>query len=177
VPFSPPSARLAGHGRVPAALAREIAADPTGTWQRLVTDDTGRLLDCGRTRYRPPARLREFIVAATANASSPAAIVAANTARSIISSPGNTVATDEHNLVCLCPRHHHPKHDTTWTIERLTDDTLRWTSPSGRIHLNEPATYPIDRTPDSVIPNDTNNDDEADRPRRRRSPETPDATR
>jgi len=35
---------LAGHGPIPAALARRIAADDTGTWRRLVTDERGQLL-------------------------------------------------------------------------------------------------------------------------------------
>jgi len=52
---------LAGYGPIPAALARAIAADPTGTWRRLVTDPAGRLLDFGRTTYRPPAALADHV--------------------------------------------------------------------------------------------------------------------
>lgn len=52
---------LAGYGPIPAALARAIAADPTGTWRRLVTDPTGRLLDYGRTTYRPPTALADHV--------------------------------------------------------------------------------------------------------------------
>jgi hypothetical protein len=44
---------LDGHGPIPAVLARRLAADPSGTWRRLVTDPLGRLVDYGRTRYRP----------------------------------------------------------------------------------------------------------------------------
>jgi hypothetical protein len=54
---------LDGHGPVPATLARALAADPSGTWRRLVTDDVGRLLDYGRRTYRPPAGLRDHVVA------------------------------------------------------------------------------------------------------------------
>ena len=46
---------LAGHGPIPAALARAIAADPTGTWRRLVTDEHGNLADISSNTYRPPA--------------------------------------------------------------------------------------------------------------------------
>jgi Domain of unknown function (DUF222) len=45
---------LDGHGPIPASLARRLAADPTGTWRRLLTDDTGRLLAVDRRTYRPP---------------------------------------------------------------------------------------------------------------------------
>jgi hypothetical protein len=54
---------LAGHGPIPASVARRIAADPTGTWHRLITDPTGRLIDYGTTTYRPPADLTRFVTA------------------------------------------------------------------------------------------------------------------
>jgi hypothetical protein len=55
---------LAGCGPIPASVARRIAADETGTWRRLVTDPlTGQLLDYGRTTYRPPRDLAEFVMA------------------------------------------------------------------------------------------------------------------
>src|SRR6266511_96609 len=53
-------AELAGYGPIPAQVARELAAD--GTWRRLLTDPvSGHLLDYGRTTYRPPAALADFI--------------------------------------------------------------------------------------------------------------------
>ncbi len=55
---------LTGYGPIPAAVARRIAADPTGTWRRLVTDPlSGRLLDYARSVYRPPADLADFVIA------------------------------------------------------------------------------------------------------------------
>ncbi|WP_343943790.1 HNH endonuclease, partial [Pseudonocardia zijingensis] len=51
---------LAGHGPIPAELAREIASD--ATLKRLVFDPlSGALLDHGRTTYRPPAALADFV--------------------------------------------------------------------------------------------------------------------
>ncbi|MDT7598871.1 MAG: hypothetical protein QOK26_948, partial [Pseudonocardiales bacterium] len=53
-------AELAGHGPIPADLAREIAAQ--GTWRRILTDPaTGALLDYGTTRYKPPPHLTAHI--------------------------------------------------------------------------------------------------------------------
>src|SRR5262249_16363841 len=53
-------ADLAGYGPIPADLARELAAE--GTWRRLVTDPlSGTLLDFGRTTYRPPVGLPDFV--------------------------------------------------------------------------------------------------------------------
>ena len=54
---------LDGHGPIPAALARRLADDPTGTWRRLVTDPLGKLIDYGRPVYEPPTALRDFVVA------------------------------------------------------------------------------------------------------------------
>ncbi|MQA09803.1 MAG: DUF222 domain-containing protein [Pseudonocardiaceae bacterium] len=53
---------LAGYGPIPAGIARKIAHYPHSTWRRLITDPaTGQLLDVGRTRYRPPAALNEYV--------------------------------------------------------------------------------------------------------------------
>ena len=55
---------LAGHGPIPASVARRLAADPTGTWRRLLTDPaTNTLLDYGHTTYRPPKDLTDHIIA------------------------------------------------------------------------------------------------------------------
>ncbi|MBX9243680.1 DUF222 domain-containing protein [Actinotalea ferrariae] len=55
-----PPPDLVGYGAIAPVTARALARD--GTWRRLVTDPlSGALLDVGRTRYRPPADLDEFI--------------------------------------------------------------------------------------------------------------------
>jgi hypothetical protein len=54
---------LDGHGPIPADLARRLAADPSGTWRRLVTDELGHLVDYGRTTYEPPTDLAQFVIA------------------------------------------------------------------------------------------------------------------
>ena len=47
---------LAGYGPIPAAVARDLAA--RGTWRRILTDPaSGRPVDYGTTRYRPPTHL------------------------------------------------------------------------------------------------------------------------
>jgi len=54
--------------------------------------------------------------------------------------------TNETNLLALCSRHHHGKHDAGWTPKRLPDGTIEWISPTGHRYVEEPATYPIDYT-------------------------------
>jgi hypothetical protein len=53
---------LVGHGAIPADLAREIASD--AVLKRLVYDPlSGTVLDHGRTTYRPPTGLADFVKA------------------------------------------------------------------------------------------------------------------
>jgi hypothetical protein len=53
---------IPGYGIIPAPLARQLAAD--GTWRRLVADpQTGHLIDCGRTRYRPTQQPTDYLLA------------------------------------------------------------------------------------------------------------------
>jgi hypothetical protein len=43
------------------------------------------------------------------------------------------------NLACFCVRHHTMKTETRWTVRQLPGGRLEWSSPSGRIHVDEPA--------------------------------------
>ena len=52
-------AELAGHGPIPASLARHIASGPNTVFQRIITDPTtGQVIELGRRRYRPESRAR-----------------------------------------------------------------------------------------------------------------------
>lgn len=53
---------LAHYGTIPGYLGRRLAAD--ANWVRFVTDPvTGALLDYGRTVYRPPQALADYVIA------------------------------------------------------------------------------------------------------------------
>jgi len=53
---------LEGHGPIPGEIARHIMADPNSVWRKVTCDPvSGAVLDVGRTRYRPPAALDEFV--------------------------------------------------------------------------------------------------------------------
>ncbi len=140
---------LAGHGPVPSALARALAADPTGTWRRLITDDEGTLIDYGRRRYRPTKPLEQFVRARDRECQFPGCHRGATRCEidhRVAWADGGPTNAD--NLICLCTRHHHAKHEGGWTVARLDDGTLRWTSPSGRVYDNDPARYPVGVIPD-----------------------------
>jgi len=138
---------LAGHGPIPASLARHIAADESGTWRRLVTDEVGRVVDYGRTRYRPPADLRDHVIARDGTCRFPGCYrPACRCELDHIIGWADGGCTNAANIVPVCCRHHHMKHDTDWTLTADPDGSYSWTSPTGRRHHVDPTVYPIDRT-------------------------------
>jgi hypothetical protein len=148
-------AELAGYGPIPASLALNLAFDQSGTWRRLVTDDLGHLIDYGRSSYRPPVALREYVIARDRTCRFPGCNRRADACEVdhvIAWSDGGT--TNKENLAPLCVRNHHCKHDTRWHAERLPDGSLDWTDPTGHHHLVPAATYPIDHTLDRVVSHD-----------------------
>ena len=140
---------LDGHGPIPAAIARALAFDPTGTWRRLLTDQTGQVVDAGRTVYKPPAPLERLIQTRDVTCRFPTCRRAA-----VRSEIDHIIAwldngpTDRENLHALCPRHHHLKHESGWTVQRLPDGTTRWRSPTGHTYDKPPDELPRDTTTD-----------------------------
>jgi hypothetical protein len=138
---------LAGYGPIPASMARDIAARPDSVWHRLVTDDHGRLLDYGRTTYRPPAALADHVRAFDQRCVFPGCTRRAQDCDlDHLTSWFDGGQTNPDNLAAECPRHHQMKHEHGWSVERLPDGTVRWTSPTGH-HYHRPLDpLPIDHT-------------------------------
>jgi hypothetical protein len=140
---------LVGYGPIPAELARRIAAD--GVWRRLVTDPlSGALLDYGRTTYRPPTALAEFVRARDVYCRHPGC-----RRRAIDSELDHTIAfseggeTCECNLHGSCGRHHHCRHDAPgWTVTQHPDATITWTTPTGHRYTSSPFDYRGEDEPD-----------------------------
>jgi len=148
-------AELAGYGPIPASLALNLAFDHTGTWRRLVTDDLGHLIDYGRSTYRPPAALRDYVIARDRTCRFPGCTRPADTCEvDHVTAWADGGPTNAANLAPLCTRSHHCKHDTHWHATRLPDGSLDWTDPTGHHHLVPPATYPVDHTLGIVVSDD-----------------------
>ena len=130
---------LAGHGPITAGQARVIAAD--GDLTRLICDPTtGALLDYGRTRYRPPDILRDFVHTRDRTCVTPGCRAPA--ARTDIDhvtpyQPGQSVGgpTDVDNLASLC-RHHHRAKDGGGSRLRHHPHTGHWTWTTPGTHLH-----------------------------------------
>jgi hypothetical protein len=141
---------LAGSGPIPAAVARRIAGDQTGTWRRLITDERGHLVDYGRTTYRPPKDLAEHVIARDRTCRYPHCNRQprhCDLEHAIPWEDGGE--TNAENLNAICSRHHHGKHEAGWQLNRRPNGSMEWTSPTGHRYVEEAATYPVDQTSDS----------------------------
>jgi hypothetical protein len=95
-----------------AAVARDLAA--AGTWRRILTDPaSGRPVDYGTTRYRPPEHLTGLVVTRDQTCQFPGCRVPAHRCdmeHGIPHDPVNGAGpTSENNLGAKCQRHHQVK--------------------------------------------------------------------
>jgi len=133
-------ADLDGYGPITAQTARRIAADPTGTWRRLLTDPaTGRLLEYGRTTYRAPADLTDYVIARDRRCTFPGCRRPARHCDLDHADPWCSGGdTCPHNLHALCRRHHRAKHDAGWRVEHREDGSYVWTAPTNHAYVIPP---------------------------------------
>lgn len=143
-------AQLAGHGAIPAWVAREIAADPASVWRRIVTDPlTGTPVDVGRRRYRPPKVTDEFVRVRDRECRFPGCHRPSQFGdldhAKEWSRDGETTAD---NLIGYCRRHHRLRHSPGW-LYKLNRETQHLTirTPSGQEFSSgpEPLHDPVRR--------------------------------
>lgn len=135
---------LDGHGPIPAADARRLAAD--GTWRRILTDPvTGAVLDVGRTRYAPPQHLVDHVTFRDRTCTWPGCDQPAVRCELDHRIPYPAGPTADHNLHPLCKQHHICKHHTPWRLRHTPTGTV-YTSPTGHTYATGPE------PPDDVDP-------------------------
>ena len=128
-----------GYGPVPAAIARELAANAPA-WRRFLTDTTGVLLDAGADSYRPSERLREHVAARDWTCTFPGCGRSACDADLDHIDNYDGTNTLPSNLHPLCRTHHRVKTHTDWTPQRRPDGTTEWTAPTGHTYQSTPET-------------------------------------
>ncbi|WP_404311353.1 HNH endonuclease [Agrococcus terreus] len=145
-----PVSTLVG-GHVPAVLdsgalldpatARAIAAD-AGTWDRLLlAGGTGAPIAVDA--YRPSAAQRRWLRHRDGRCRWPGCanpVTRADADHTHDHALGG--ATDVRNLAHLCRRHHTMKHATGWRVRQRAGGVLEWTSPAGRLVVDEPEPPP-----------------------------------
>ncbi len=132
---------LAGFGPIPAAVARDLAAG--GTWRRILTDPaSGRPLDYGTTRYRPPAHLAGLVITRDQTCQFPGCRVPAHRCdidHGVAHDPDTgTGPTSEVNLGPKCRRHHQIKQTPGWSVIHHPDGCTTWATPSGHVYHSQP---------------------------------------
>ncbi|WP_344420796.1 HNH endonuclease signature motif containing protein [Pseudonocardia ailaonensis] len=132
---------LMGYGPIPADLAREAALD--GVWRRLVTDPlSGALLDHGRTTYRPPKALADFVRARDQVCRMPICrrrAVDAELDHPVRWADGGE--TSEQNITLHCKLHNLLKEQQGWEVLGHTDGSVTWITPTGHGHTSRPYDY------------------------------------
>ncbi|GLY70433.1 HNH endonuclease signature motif containing protein [Amycolatopsis taiwanensis] len=136
---------LVGHGPIPGEIARQIMADPRSVWRKVTCDPTsGAVLDVGRTRYRPPAALDEFVrvrdhTCRMPGCRRPAQRCDVDHHRDF--QRGKNGLTSQGNLTSLCRNHHRLKDVQGWgfNLDSATGE-LTVTTPTGRRHTTLPET-------------------------------------
>lgn len=132
---------IAGYGPIPAAVARDLAAG--GTWRRILTDPaSGRPLDYGTTRYRPPAHLAGLVITRDQTCQFPGCRVPAHLCDLDHGIPYNPEAgtgpTSEINIGPKCRHHHQVKQCPGWSVTQHRDGCTTWTTPSGHVYHSQP---------------------------------------
>src|SRR5882724_9866338 len=123
---------LAGYGQIPAEVARDLAADPSSVWHRLITDPVGeQLLDYGTGTYRPPAGLDRFVRARDKTCVHPGCRRSARRCHLDHTIPYPQGPTSAGNLKPRCARHHLFKHLTGVVVVQNDDGTTTVTTPLG----------------------------------------------
>ena len=138
-------AYLEGYGWIDPNTARRIAADPSSVWRRLIVDPmTGRLLDFGRTTYRPPQDLQNHVITRDRTCIFPTCdlpAVACDLDHADDWVHGGHTKDDK--LHPLCRRHHRLKHEAGWTYTVDPEDhSSIWTDPAGTQHRKPAAQLP-----------------------------------
>ena len=118
--------------------------------RRLVCDPlTGHLVDLGRKRYVPSARLREFITSRDVTCRFPGCERSARNGQIDHAREWNRGGTTgRSNLGALCIRHHQLKTHGGWQITQShIDGSCTWRSPSGREYPHAPHDFREDLPP------------------------------
>ena len=133
-------AYLPGYGSLPVEVLRERIFDPNSTWSRLITDpDTGQLLSVGRTKYRPPADLDDFVRIRARTCSHPGCNQPAQFADiDHIQDWANGGETSADNLDGRCRYHHLLKNEPGWHYETGPEGVTIITTPAGRTYTSAP---------------------------------------
>ncbi len=158
-------AMLDGYGPIPASMARDLVANGADSFHRVLIDPRdGAPLEIGRTSYRIPKTMRQWLRLRDAKCPFPGCSNHSldNEADHLLAwAHGGTTGIS--NLGQPCRKHHHLKHSTSWTPSPATEhQTPGWTAPSGRHYPSEQQDWQPPTWPDHTGLPDPNPDPDLD---------------
>lgn len=126
-------AELAGHGHVPAEIARHIATGPDTTLRRLITDPlNGQVIEVGKFRYRPSVDVSEFARIRDRECRHPGCprpVQGCATENTATESAKPESGAD--STLSYCLRHRRLKDRVDWEYKVRADGKLMVTTPTG----------------------------------------------
>ncbi|HSN35947.1 MAG TPA: hypothetical protein VLT34_06325, partial [Arthrobacter sp.] len=156
-------AMLDGYGPIPPSMARRLVADGAGSFYRVLVDPRdGAPLEIGRTSYRLPPALRQWLRLRDGRCPFPGCNNHSldNEADHLLAwADGGTTGIT--NLGSPCRKHHGLKHSSAWTPAGATKDTPPgWTSPTERHYPSEQQDWEPPHWPPGFL--ETNTDPDTD---------------
>ena len=114
---------------------------------------SGTVLDYGRTTYRAPAGLADFVRARDLHCRGPLCRrKAADGELDHILAWADGGETKHTNLAGYCVHDHTLKHHAGWRVEVHPDGRLTWITPTGHRHTTSPHDYRPDPPPPDLEP-------------------------
>lgn len=139
-----------GDQTLPASLVRRVAADPSSTWYRLLTDPARRCVELSTASYTPTGPIWRQVVAAQPTCFAPTCDRPASECDLDHRVPYPQGATSTRNLGPGCRRDHRAKHAPGASLRQDPDGTLRFTTRSGMTHLVAAAEQPVCDDPEAA---------------------------
>ncbi|WP_323959108.1 DUF222 domain-containing protein [Arthrobacter sp. JZ12] len=136
-------AELDGYGPIDGETARRLAGHAPSFTRLLTHPETGVVLSVGRTRYRPPKDLQDWVRVRDRTCRHPGCnrlAAGCEIDHTIPWHQGGHTRAD--NLAALCKRHHMFKSEGLWHYTQSTEGTIQATSFAGRIYTTEPEADP-----------------------------------
>ncbi|WP_160668485.1 HNH endonuclease signature motif containing protein [Pseudarthrobacter sp. ATCC 49987] len=156
---------LDGYGPIPPSMARRLIAEGAGSFYRVLVDPRdGAPLEIGRSSYRVPTAVRQWLRLRDGKCPFPGCNNQSldNDADHLLAwADGGTTGIS--NLGQPCRKHHGLKHSSAWTPAGASKDAPPgWTSPSGRHYPSEQQDWEPPHWPPGVLATELVPDTQAD---------------
>lgn len=146
-------AMLDGFGPIPPSTARRLVADGADSFYRVLVDPRdGAPLEIGRTSYRIPKAMRQWLRLRDAKCSFPGCNNSSlDTEADHLLAWAHGGTTGISNLGQPCRKHHRLRHTTAWQPTPATPQKPpEWVSPTGRRYRSEQQDWEPPLWPDSL---------------------------